>query len=116
MNVLIFIMSYLVISLLVSLFYIGLLMFTFMMIKKIFHMNQAKWDSFFKFRKGRGLYYVMTLPYLLTLLIMFPLSMYWFDLIDFEFKLLSSLSMIMILTLTGIFKFSKLKEFILYKI
>lgn len=73
-------------------------------------MNEAKWDALLKYRNGRGMYYVMIFPYLFTLVIIFPLSIFWFDLINFQYRVMGSISIIILLTLAGIFKFSKLKD------
>ncbi len=44
------------------------------------------------------------------LIIMFPVSMLWFDLINFEYKFLGSLAAIILLTVTLLFKLPKLRE------
>lgn len=73
-------------------------------------MNEDKWNILFKYRKGQGLYYVMGFPYLLMLVIMFLLSMLWFKLINFEYSVLGSIAVVVLLTLTLAFKLPKLKE------
>lgn len=73
-------------------------------------MNEAKWDSFFEYKKGKGLYFLMIFPYLLMLVMMLPLSIFWFELMNFKYKVLGSISIIFLLTLTGMFKFFKFKE------
>jgi len=112
LNLFIFIISYLLLSALFSLFFIGVLLLFFKTMKKTFHMNETKWSALFRYKNGKGLYYIMAFPYLLTLVIMFPLSKYWFELINFEYSILGTISIIILLTLTGIFKFSKLKGII----
>lgn len=75
-------------------------------------MNETKWKSFFTYRKGIGYYIVLALPYLLTILLTFPLSIFWFELINFEYKTLGSVSIIVLQTLIGVLKFPKLKNII----
>src|SRR5699024_214174 len=110
LKLLLFIISYILLSTIGSLSYVGLLFLFFWTLKKIFNMNEDKWTTLFKYRKGKGLYYVMVFPYLVMLVVMFPLSLTWFELINFEYRVLGSLSVIILLTLTLVFKFPKLKE------
>ncbi|WP_246596301.1 hypothetical protein [Bacillus alkalicola] len=87
-----------------------------MLIKKAFHMNETKWRDLFKYWKGKGLYVVMILPYLITLVIIYPLSLLWFEWINFEYSTVGAITIILLLTLTGIFKFSKLEGMVLNRI
>ncbi len=110
MSLFIFIFFYILLNVIGSLSYVGILLMFFMLIKTVFHMNGTKWDSLFRFKKGRGLYALMTFPYVIMLTIMFPLSIFWFDLINFKYRMLGSIAIIILLTITGIFKFPKLKR------
>lgn len=89
--------------------FIGILLLVFTIMKKAFNMNETKWNALVRCRKGKGLYLVMVPPYLITLVILFPISMFWFELINFDYRVLGSISIIILLTLTGILKFSKLQ-------
>lgn len=109
MKLFIFIISYILLSLLGSLSYIGILLLAFTIMKKAFNMNENKWNTLFRYRNGKGLYFLMVLPYLITLVIILPISIFWFELINFDYRILGSISIVILLTLTGIFKFSKLK-------
>jgi len=84
----------------------------FKLMKKAFNMNETKWNALFRYRKGKGLYYVMVLPYLVTLFIVYPISIFWFEWINFDYRVLGSVSIIILLSLTGIFKFSKVKDMV----
>lgn len=73
-------------------------------------MDENKWRILFNYGKGKGMYFVVVFPYIFTLLIMYPLSMLWFNLIHFEDRMLGSLGVIIILSISLIFKLPKLKE------
>ncbi|MFA1819363.1 hypothetical protein ACDX78_03995 [Virgibacillus oceani] len=109
LNIIIIIISYILLSTAGSVAYVGILLSFFMVVKRIFNMDESKWNSFFKYKKGSGLYFAMVFPYLVTLIIMFPLSVFWFDLIHFEYRISGSIFIISLLALTGLFKFPKLK-------
>lgn len=111
MNIIIFVLSYILLSIFVSLLYVGLILAGFRLIKKVFKMTESKWNSLFRARNGRGIYYVLIFPYIIVIAIMFPISMAWFEIIDFEYSLLASVSIILLLGITGVFKFSKLESF-----
>lgn len=51
-------------------------------------MNEEKWSAFFKYRNGKGLYSIMVFPYLLMISIMYPVTMFGFDLINFDYRVL----------------------------
>src|SRR5699024_11947385 len=90
LKLLLFIISYILLSTIGSLSYVGLLFLFFWTLKKIFNMNEDKWTTLFKYRKGKGLYYVMVFSYLVMLVVMFPLSLTWFDLINFYYRVFCS--------------------------
>jgi len=110
MKLFVIVISYILLNLLGSLSYIGILLLFLVFIKEMWSMNEAKWEALFTYQKGKGMYYVMSFPYLLTLILLFPLSMFWFEWIDFEYRVAGSLSIIVLLTLTGIINFSKLRN------
>ncbi|WP_164214677.1 hypothetical protein [Virgibacillus sp. YIM 98842] len=110
MSLFFFILSYILLDIIGSLSYVGILLMLFMLIKAVYHMDEAKWDAVFRFKQGKGLYLLMAIPYVIMLTIMFPLSIFWFDLINFEYRMLGSIAIIILLTITGIFKFPKLKR------
>lgn len=73
-------------------------------------MNEEKWSALFKYRKGKGLYSIMAFPYLLMIAIMFPVTMFWFELISFDYRVLGYIAVIMLPTLILIFKLPNLKK------
>lgn len=116
MDLLVFVLTYILITIIFYIFFVGIILLFILIIKITFKMNETKWTSFFSYRKGIGYYIVLAFPYLLTVLIMFPLSKFWFELINFEYKALGSLTIVVLLTLFGMFKFSKLKNMIREKV
>lgn len=73
-------------------------------------MDENKWSALFKKGKGKGLYYIMMFPYVFMLVIMFPLSVLWFKFINFEHTTLAASSVILLLTLSVVFKIPKVKK------
>ncbi|WP_280771578.1 hypothetical protein [Salipaludibacillus daqingensis] len=112
LDLLIFFISYILLSVLTGLFYIGVLLLFIWTIKKIFNMNETKWNALFRFRENKGVYVVFIFPYLLTIVMMIPLIIVWFDMITFEYSVISSISIVMLLTISGIVKFSKLNDIV----
>jgi len=115
LKILLFVVSYLVLDVLSSLLYVGLLLLLFGTMKKIFNMNEEKWGKFFKYRKGKGLYSIMVAPYLLMLAIMFPITMFAFEWINFDYKVLGYIAVMMLPTLILFIKLPKLKKGIVHK-
>ncbi|MEK5522893.1 hypothetical protein [Heyndrickxia sp. FSL W8-0423] len=88
MKIFLLIVSYIVLDVISSLIYVGLLLLLFITMKKVFNMNEEKWSAFFKYRNGKGLYSIMVFPYLLMISIMYPVTMFGFDLINFDYRVL----------------------------
>ena len=109
MGILLFIFSYVLLDIIGSVFYIGVLLLSFWLLKKIFNMDEDKWNALFKFGKGKGFYFMMLFPYLVMLVVMFSVSKVWFEFINFEYSVLGSLSVVILLTLIIIFAFPKLR-------
>ncbi|MFS0749215.1 hypothetical protein [Oceanobacillus sp. 1P07AA] len=110
MDILILILSYVFISIIVGLFYVVVLLSVFFLMKKVFRMNESKWTSLFKMHKGLGLYYALIIPWLITILIMFPIIVTWFEFIGVENNMLASVSIILILLVSTAWKFYKGRE------
>ncbi|MBU6079993.1 MULTISPECIES: hypothetical protein [Allobacillus] len=115
MRIFLFVVSYVVLDVISSLLYVGLLLLLFSTMKKIFNMNEEKWSALFKYRKGKGLYSIMVFPYLLMIAIMFPVSMLGFELINFDYRILGYIAVIMLPTLILLLNLPKLKESIVNK-
>jgi len=115
LNILLFVVSYIVLDVSSSLLYVGLLLLLFITLKKTFTMNEEKWSALFKYRKGKGLYCIMVFPYVLMIMIMFPVTMFGFELINFEYKILGYIAVIMLPTLILFLQLPKLKKSIVHK-
>jgi len=110
LKIFLFVVSYIVLDVIGSLLYVGLLLLLFLTMKKIFNMNGEKWSALFKYRKGTGLYFIMVFPYLLMIAIMFPVTMFGFELINFDYRILGYIAVIMLPTLLLFLKLPTLKE------
>lgn len=73
-------------------------------------MNESKWTSLFKIHKGLGLYYALIIPWIITILIMFPIIVSWFELIGIEYNMLAAVSIILLLLVTTAWKFYQGRE------
>ncbi|MFD1336787.1 hypothetical protein ACFQ4N_14625 [Oceanobacillus iheyensis] len=107
MEILMLILSYVFISIIVGLFYVAMLLSVFYLMKKIFRMNESKWTSLFKIHNGLGLYYALIIPWIITIVVMFPIIVMWFELIGMEYNILASVSIILLLFVTTAWKFYK---------
>ncbi|MTW87953.1 hypothetical protein F3157_20280 [Virgibacillus dakarensis] len=112
LDILLFIISYILLDIIGSVFYVGALLLSFKLLKMIFNMNADKWNALFKSGKGVGFYFMMLFPYLIMLVVMFSVSKVWFELINFEYSVLGSLSVVILLTLIVIFAFPKLRDIV----
>lgn len=110
MEWLIIIISYVLISIIVSIVYVGVVLTTFMLMKKVFRMNEARWEQFFSYKKGLGLYLVLVIPYFLTLAILYPPSLFWFDWLDVTYKVPTTSFIFLLLVLITLWKLPKLKD------
>lgn len=115
MKIFSFVVSYLVLDVISSLLYVGLLLLLFKTMKQIFNMNEEKWSALFKYKKGKGLYFIMIFPYLLMGVIMFPVTMLGFGLINFDYKILGYIAVIMLPILILFLNLPKFKESIVNK-
>lgn len=109
------VVTYSILNVISSLLYVGLLLFLFGAMKKTFKMNEEKWSSFFRYRKGKRLSFIMVSPYLLVIVIMYPLTMLGFDLIHLEYRISGYIAAIMLPMLMIIFNLPKLKRNIVNK-
>lgn len=110
MKIFLFVVSYLVLNIISSFLYVGLLLLLFLTMKKIFNMNEEKWSALFKYSNGKGLYSIMVFPYILMVAIMFPVTIFGFELIHFDYIVLGYIAVIMLPTLILFLKLPKLKE------
>ena len=113
MKLFLLVVSYIVLSIISSLLYVGLVLLLFITLKKVFNMNGQKWRAFFNYKKGLGIASIMVFPFILMIAIMFPVSMFGFELIEFDYKALGYLAVIILPTILLFVKLTKLKENIL---
>lgn len=104
------VMSYFMFNILSSLSYVGFLFLLLFVMKKLFDMNEMKWNALFNYKNGNGLYLFMVLPYFIVLIAIFPISLFWFEIFHVENRLLGSIFIIALLLFTATFKLMKLKR------
>lgn len=112
LDILLFIISYIALNIVGSIFYVEALVVFFLVLGEVFKMNGDKWNALFKFGRGTGFYLMMLLPYLVMLVVIFKVSEMWFDIINFQNNVLASLSVVALITLVMLFKFPKLKNMV----
>lgn len=111
-DLIIFGVSYSILSIICVLIFLGILMGTFFLMKIFFKMNEEKWDSLFKYKNSFVLIFIMLISFLISLIITFFMSKFFFDLINFKYRNVSSILIILFIGLPVIFKFIKLKDYI----
>lgn len=73
-------------------------------------MNEMKWTKFFQLKNGMGIYIILLIPYIVMLMIMFLVSKFSFDFLQFENSVVLALFVIAILTLSILMKLPKLRN------
>lgn len=110
MGIILFVVSYILLSMICSALYVGFLLLLFKVMKKTLNMNEEKWTGFFKYKEGQGLRFMMIFPFLITSAVMFPVSIYSFNLINFEYTVLGYLAVIILPATILTFNLPKLKS------
>ena len=116
MKIFLFIISYILLDIIGSVFYVGALLFLFKVLQKIFHMDQDKWNTLFKFGGGKGFYFMMLSPYVLMLGFMFLISKAWFEWLAFKYSMLDALGVVVVLTFIMARGFPKLQDIVNNKV
>lgn len=114
MKIFLLVVTYLVLNIISSLLYVGLLLLLFITVKKLFHMNEEKWSAFFQYRNGKGLYSIMVVPYFIMIAIMFPVTVVGFELIHYDDQVLGYIAVMIVPTLILLINLPKLKERIVH--
>ncbi|KMK75282.1 hypothetical protein [Alkalihalobacillus pseudalcaliphilus] len=109
MDLLIFIGSYFLMSVLVSVVFLGILFSSLFMINKLFKMTEEKWGSLLSSKSGQGAFLLLFVPYIITVLFMLPLSLFWFGFINFPNEWVGALSIFFLLMVVTVVKFAKVK-------
>ena len=116
LDLIIFFISYSIISIIFTLILLGLFMGTFFLIKIAFNMNEEKWDNLLKYKNNIVLIFIITICLIVALTIIYFISNLYFEIISFKYKRFSSEIIIICLVLPIIFKFFKLKDYVKCKI
>lgn len=110
MEIFLFVVSYILLNILCSVLYVGFLLLMFILIKKTFNMNEDNWTSLFNYKEGNGLRFLMVVPFLITSALLFPVSIYSFKLINFNYPGIGYLAVILLPAIILIFNLPKLKS------
>lgn len=116
MNLIIFLISYSILSLVFTLILLAIIMGIFFIMKVVFNMNEQRWDNLFRYKNNIVLMLVMVVCLIISLSITFMISNLFFEFIEFKYKEISSILIILLISLPIIFKFFKLRDYIKSKL
>lgn len=116
MNLIIFLISYSILSLVFTLILLAIIMGIFLVMKVVFNMNEQRWDNLFRYKNNIVLMLVMVVCLMVSLAITFIISNLFFEFIEFKYKEISSILIILFISLPIIFKFFKLRDYIKSKL
>ncbi|WP_430081395.1 hypothetical protein [Paraclostridium bifermentans] len=116
LNIIIFFISYSILSLVFTLILLAIIMGIFFIMKVVFNMNEQRWDNLFRYKNNIVLILVMVVCLIISLSITFMISNLFFEFIEFKYKEISSILIILLISLPIIFKFFKLRDYIKSKL
>lgn len=116
LNIIIFLISYSILSLVFTLILLAIIMGIFFIMKVVFNMNEERWDNLFRYKNNIVLMLVMVVCLIISLSITFMISNLFFEFIEFKYKEISSILIILLISLPIIFKFFKLRDYIKSKL
>lgn len=116
LNIIIFLISYSILSLVFTLILLAIIMGIFFIMKVVFNMNEQRWDNLFRYKNNIVLMLVMVVCLIISLSITFMISNLFFEFIKFKYKEISSILIILFISLPIIFKFFKLRDYIKSKL
>lgn len=116
LNIIIFLISYSILSLVFTLILLAIIMGIFLIMKVVFNMNEQRWDNLFRYKNNIVLMLVMVVCLIISLSITFMISNLFFEFIEFKYKEISSILIILLISLPIIFKFFKLRDYIKSKL
>lgn len=116
LNLIIFLISYSILSLVFTLILLAIIMGIFLIMKVVFNMNEQRWDNLFRYKNNIVLMLVMVVCLIISLSITFMISNLFFEFIEFKYKEISSILIILLISLPIIFKFFKLIDYIKSKL
>lgn len=116
LNIIIFLISYSILNLVFTLILLAIIMGIFFIMKVVFNMNEQRWDNLFIYKNNIVLMLVMVVCLIISLSITFMISNLFFEFIEFKYKEISSILIILLISLPIIFKFFKLRDYIKSKL
>lgn len=116
LNLIIFFVSYSILSIVFTLILLAIIMGVFLIMKVVFNMNEQRWDNLFKYKNNIVLMLIMVVCLMISLTITFVISNLFFEFIKFKYKEISSILIILFISLPIIFKFFKLRDYIKSKL
>ena len=116
LNLIIFLISYSILSLVFTLILLAIIMGIFLIMNVVFNMNEQRWDNLFRYKNNIVLMLVMVVCLMVSLSITFIISNLFFEFIEFKYKEISSILIILFISLPIIFKFFKLRDYIKSKL
>lgn len=116
LNIIIFLISYSILSLVFTLILLAIIMGIFFIMKVVFNMNEQRWDNLFRYKNNIVFMLVMVVCLIISLSITFMISNLFFEFIEFKYKEISSILIILFISLPIIFKFFKLRDYIKSKL
>lgn len=116
LNLIIFLISYSILNLVFTLILLVIIMGIFFIMKVVFNMNEQRWDNLFRYKNNIVLMLVMVVCLIISLSITFMISNLFFEFIEFKYKEISSILIILFISLPIIFKFFKLRDYIKSKL
>lgn len=116
LNIIIFLISYSILNLVFTLILLVIIMGIFFIMKVVFNMNEQRWDNLFRYKNNIVLMLVMVVCLIISLSITFMISNLFFEFIEFKYKEISSILIILFISLPIIFKFFKLRDYIKSKL
>ncbi|WP_278683313.1 hypothetical protein [Paraclostridium bifermentans] len=116
LNIIIFLISYSILSLVFTLILLAIIIGIFLIMKVVFNMNEQRWDNLFRYKNNIVLMLVMVVCLIISLSITFMISNLFFEFIEFKYKEISSILIILLISLPIIFKFFKLRDYIKSKL
>lgn len=116
LNIIIFLISYSILNLVFTLILLAIIMGIFFIMKVVFNMNEQRWDNLFRYKNNIVLMLVIVVCLIISLSITFMISNLFFEFIEFKYKEISSILIILLISLPIIFKFFKLRDYIKSKL
>ncbi|WP_394863610.1 hypothetical protein [Paraclostridium bifermentans] len=116
LNLIIFLISYSILNLVFTLILLAIIMGIFFIMKVVFNMNEQRWDNLFRYKNNIVLMLVMVVCLIISLSITFIISNLFIEFIEFKYKEISSILIILLISLPIIFKSFKLRDYIKSKL